>query len=79
MPRGQRKTLEERIAEKEELIQALQIRIRAEQNELENLCNEKKLKDLESLDDMIRTSGLSEWEITEALEAYIKLKDQNAS
>ncbi|MBR6769655.1 MAG: hypothetical protein IKM28_00135 [Lachnospiraceae bacterium] len=79
MPRGQRKTLEEKIAEKEELIQAWQTRIKSEQNELEALYNEKKLKDLESLDEMVRTSGLNESEIAEALENYRKLKEQNVS
>ena len=79
MARGQRKSLEEKITEKEELISALQTRIKSEQNELEALYNEKRLKDLENLDDLIRTSGLSEYEVTEALESYIKLKEENAS
>lgn len=79
MARGQRKTVEEKIREKEELIAALQIRIKAEQNELEALHNEKKLKDLESLDELIRTSGLDEEEVAEALTAYLKLKEQNVS
>lgn len=79
MARGQRKSLEEKIAEKEELIAALQTRIKSEQSELEALCNEKKLKDLESLDELIRTSGLGEAEVAEALQSYISLKEQNAS
>ena len=79
MARGQRKSLEEKITEKEELISALHTRIKSEQNELEALYNEKRLKDLENLDDLIRTSGLSEYEVTEALESYIKLKEENAS
>lgn len=79
MARGQRKSLEEKISEKEELISALQIRIKSEQNELEALYNEKRLKDLESLEELIRTSGLSEYEVSEALESYIKLKEENAS
>lgn len=79
MARGQRKSLEEKISEKEELIAALQTRVKSEQNELEALYNEKKLKDLESLDELIRTSGLSEEEVSEALEAYIRLKEENVS
>lgn len=79
MARGQRKSLEEKIAEKEELISALQTRLKSEQNELENMYNEKKLKVLENLDEIIKTSGLNELEVTEALEAYARLKEQNAS
>lgn len=79
MARGPRKTVEEKIAEKEELIAALQTRIKSEQNELEALYNEKKLKDLESLDELIRMSGLNEYEVSEALQNYSRLKEQNAS
>ncbi|NLL76554.1 MAG: hypothetical protein GX235_04830 [Clostridiales bacterium] len=77
--RKPKKSIEERISEKEELISALQIRIKSEQDELENLYNEKKLKDLESISELISTSGLSPKEVTEALEAYSKLKEHNAS
>lgn len=79
MARGQRKSLEEKISEKEELIAALHTRVKSEQNELEALYNEKKLKDLESLDELIKTSGLSEEEVSKALEAYIRLKEENVS
>ncbi len=79
MARGQRKTIEEKIAEKEELIESLQTRIQSEQDELEDLYREKKMKDLKSIDEMIKASGLSEYEITEAIESYVKLKEQNAS
>lgn len=66
-----KKPLEERIAEKEGLISGLQTRIKSEQNELEALYNEKKLKDLESLNNLVNTSGLNSKEIAEAIEAYI--------
>lgn len=79
MARGQRKTLEEKIAEKEELLKAIQTRIKSEQKELEALYSEKKVKDLEALNELIKASQLSEGEVTEALEAYVKLKNQNAS
>lgn len=79
MARGQRKTLEEKIAEKEELLKAIQTRIKSEQKELEALYSEKKVKDLEALNELIKASRLSEGEVTEALEAYVKLKNQNAS
>ena len=79
MARGQRKTLEEKIKEKEDLISALQTRMKSEQNELEDLYREKKLKDLEFIHDIIQTSGLSPNEVTEALESYVRLKEQKAS
>lgn len=79
MARGQRKTLEEKIKEKEDLISALQTRMKSEQNELEDLYREKKLKDLEFVHDIIQTSGLSPNEVTEALESYARLKEQKVS
>lgn len=79
MARGQRKPLEEKIAEKEELIQALQVRLKSEQAELETMYQEKRLRDLEGLSDMIRTSGLDTSEVAEALAAYIELRDREAS
>ena len=42
MARGQRKTVEEKIAEKEKLIQALKTRLKSEQGELDALYREKR-------------------------------------
>ena len=56
MPRGQKKSLEEKISEKEQLIEALKIRIKSEQSELEDLYKEKKMKDLENIEEMIKSS-----------------------
>lgn len=79
MARGKRKSIEDRITEKEELIQALQTRLKSEQRELDALYSEKKLEDLDSLNELIKTSGLSENEVTQAIEAYLLLKQQNVS
>lgn len=79
MARGRKKSIEDKISTKEELIDSLQARLKAEQKELEALYNEKKLEDLDSLDELIKTSGLSEYEVTEAIESYLILKQQNAS
>lgn len=79
MARGQRRTLEDKISEKQELIESLQIRIESEKNELEGLYKEKKIKDLEIIDELIKSSGLSEYEVTEALESYTRLKNQKVS
>lgn len=74
-----RKPVEERIAEKEQIISGLQIRLKAEQKELEELFTEKKIKDLENLDALLNSSGLSLNEAAEALENYSILKQQNVS
>lgn len=79
MARGRKKSIEDKISTKEELIESLQVRLKNEQKELEALYNEKKLEDLDSLDGLIKTSGLSEYEVTEAIESYLILKQQNAS
>ena len=42
MARGQRKAIEDKIKEKEELVSALKIRLKSEQNELDALYKEKK-------------------------------------
>lgn len=79
MARGRKKPIEDKISEKEDLIQSLLARLKAEQKELEALYSEKKLEDLDSLHELIKTSGLSEYEVTEAIESYLILKQQNAS
>ena len=53
MARGQRKTLEEKIAAKVELIEALTTRLESEQRELEEMYQEKKRKELEVVSDII--------------------------
>ena len=58
MPRGQRKSLEEKIQAKQELINALNIRMESEQRELEELFEQKKRKELEAVSDIIEDAGL---------------------
>lgn len=79
MARGKRKSIEERIIEKEEFICSLQARIKSEQKDLEALCREKRHEDLETLNELIKSSGLSEYEVTKAIESYITTVRQNAS
>ncbi len=63
MARGQRKSIEEKIAAKEELIEALTTRLESEKRELEELCQEKKRKELEVVSDIIAESGLEPEEV----------------
>ena len=79
MPRGQRKSLEEKIQAKQELINALNIRMESEQRELEELFEQKKRKELEAGSDIIDYEGLAPEEVTEVLQQYIESRRANAS
>ncbi|MDL2302478.1 hypothetical protein LJC58_09000 [Lachnospiraceae bacterium OttesenSCG-928-D06] len=70
MARGPKKTIEEKIQAKKELIQALTIRIESEKKELEVLANEKKINDLQAVEKMIAGAGLSPEEAVEALKQF---------
>lgn len=79
MARGQRKTVEEKIAEKEELISALKTRIKSEQTELEALYREKREKDLEGLNQIIAESGLDLNDAAEILREYVQSHEDQQS
>ena len=79
MARGQRKTLEEKIAAKQELINSLTIRIESEKRELEELYEEKKRKELEVVNDIITDAGLDANEVAEVLQQYINTRISQAS
>lgn len=79
MARGQRKTLEEKIVAKQELIGALQTRIESEQRELNELYEEKRRKELETVSDLITDAGLDVNEVAEMLQQYIDHRTANAS
>ncbi|MDE6845484.1 MAG: hypothetical protein K2J99_06920 [Lachnospiraceae bacterium] len=71
MARGQRKSIEEKIQQKQQVIDALETRIEHEREELEALISEQKQKEVESLYDFIKTSDLSVDEATEVLQQYV--------
>lgn len=72
MARGQRKSVEDKIAEKEELILALRTRLKSEQSELDTLYKEKRDKDLEELNKLLTTTGLNVNEASDILQEYIQ-------
>ncbi len=74
MPRGPRKSLEEKIADKKNIIEALKIRIKSEQEELEEMLKEKKAKDVEALSNMLKGNGLSTEDAAKILQDYIERK-----
>ena len=71
MARGQRKSIEEKIQQKQEVIDALEVRLEHEKEELEALIGEQKQKEVETLYDFIKTSNLDVYEATEALQQYV--------
>ena len=72
MARGQRKSIEEKIVAKQELIQALLTRVESEKRELEELEQEKKRKELEAVSELIADSGLQPDEVTAILQQYLE-------
>ena len=79
MARGQRKTIEEKIAAKQELIEALETRVESEKRELEELYMEKKRKELEAVSDIIEEAGLGPEEVAEVLQQYLESREAAAS
>lgn len=79
MARGQRKTLEEKIAVKQDLLKALQIRMESEKRELDELFEEKRKRELETVSDLITDAGLNPEEVAEVLKEYIDSRTANAS
>lgn len=79
MARGQRKTLDEKITAKKELIEALATRLESEKRELEELYQEKKKKELEAVSDMIEESGLEPEEVAAVLQEYLAKREEAAS
>lgn len=71
MARGQRKPLEEKIREKEELIAGLKIRIQSEERELAELKKEKRNREVEMLTAMLEDVNISVEEAKEILAQHI--------
>ncbi|MCM1136470.1 MAG: hypothetical protein NC400_12955 [Clostridium sp.] len=72
MARGQKRTIEEKIAEKEELIASFRTRLKSEQSELDALYKEKKNRDLDSLNQLLEAAGLDIGEAADILQDYVK-------
>ncbi len=79
MARGQRKTIEEKITAKQELIEALMTRVESEKRELDELYQEKKRKELEAVSELIADAGLSTDEVAAVLQEYMKTRAAIAS
>lgn len=79
MARGQRKSIEEKITAKQELIDALMTRVESERRELEELCQEKRLKELETVEELIEEAGLQPDEVAAVLQQYLESRAEEAS
>ncbi len=72
MARGPRKTIEEKITEKEEMIKALQTRIKSEKEELETMYQEKREKDMARLSEVLKASGLTPDDAADILQEHLE-------
>ncbi len=70
MARGQRKTIEQKIEEKQNIIDSLEIRIEKEREELQELLREQKLMKLEEIGSIIENANLSMEEVERILSEY---------
>lgn len=71
MARGQRRSIEEKIADKEEIIKALQTRLKSEKEELESMYQEKREKDLAKLSEVLKASGLTPDDAADILKEHL--------
>ena len=71
MARGPKKSLDDKINDKYSIIEALKIRIKSEQLELDELLKEKQNKEIEELGNVLKDSNLSAEDARRILEDYI--------
>lgn len=67
MARGQRKSVEIKIQEKEALIAALRVRLQSEERELNDLKKEKRNMELEKITAMLEDANISVEEAQEII------------
>ncbi len=79
MARGQRKTIDEKITAKQEMIEALMTRVESEKRELEELYQEKRRKELEAVSALIEEAGLSAEEVVGVLQQYLDNREEMVS
>lgn len=79
MARGQRKSLDEKISAKQEMIDALLTRVESEKKELSELLEQKRQKELEAVSDLIGDYGLDPEEVVQALQQFLENREEAAS
>lgn len=78
MARGQRKTIEEKIAEKEKIIESLKIRLKSEQRELEELNREKQEVDLKTLNTILQEAKMTALDAVDVIRDYLQERQDTA-
>ena len=71
MARGPRKSLDDKIKEKKEIIEALKTRIKSEQAELDELLKEKQDKDIAEIGNILSDSRLTTEDARRIIEEYV--------
>jgi hypothetical protein len=71
MARGPRKSLDDKIKEKKEIIEALKTRIKSEQAELDELLKEKQDKEIAEIGNILRDSRLTTEDARRIIEEYV--------
>ena len=79
MARGQRRSIEEKIADKEEIIKALQTRLKSEKEELESMYQEKREKDLAKLSEVLKESGLTPDDAADILKEHLENQQEKTA
>lgn len=72
MARGIRKSLDDKIAQKEELIESLEIRLEKEKNELNEMVQEQRRQELDGLYEFLKNFNLSVDTATEILREHVE-------
>lgn len=79
MSRGPRKTIDDKIRDKEELIESLKVRIQSENRELEALRQEKRAKEVEEIAEFLEDTGMSVEKARTILEQHIAEGGENCA
>lgn len=77
MARGQRKTIEEKISEKENLIESLKIRLKSEQRELEELHKEKREVDMKALHEVLEEANITAVDAADIIRGYLQEREDS--
>ena len=77
MARGQRKTIEEKISEKENLIESLKIRLKSEQRELEELHKEKREVDMKALQEVLEEANITAVDAADIIRGYLQEREDS--
>ena len=78
MARGQRKSIDEKILEKEEIIGALKVRMQSEERELADMKKEKQSRELEAITDMLKDANISVEEAKQIIGQYLSCGEKTA-